>query len=121
MTRTLSVRSTSSNGPENLASRSRRRNRTPESWPSIASGDEGEWELHYAMDLGELAKKFATASSDSMMSFGVVASSEASTDFGFVGVRVGEIATWHIDGMFDPSVAAALAAELQALEGEDGP
>ena len=55
------------------------------------------------------------------MSFGVVASSEASTDYGFVGVRVGQIASWHIDGMFDPSVAAALAAELQALEGEDGP
>ena len=51
----------------------------------------------------------------------VVASSEVSTDYGFVGVRVGQIAAWHIDGMFDPSVAAALAADLQALEGEDGP
>lgn len=85
------------------------------------SGDEDQWELHDAMDLGELARKFASASSDSMMSFGVVASSEVSTDYGFVGVRVGQIAAWHIDGMFDPSVAAALAAELQALEGEDGP
>jgi hypothetical protein len=36
MMRTPSVRSTSSNGPENLASRSRRRNRTPERRSSMA-------------------------------------------------------------------------------------
>ncbi len=37
MTRRPSARSTSSNGPENLASRSRRRNRTPESGVSIVN------------------------------------------------------------------------------------
>jgi len=36
MTRTPSARSTASNGPQNLASRSRRRNRTPESRSSMA-------------------------------------------------------------------------------------
>jgi len=34
------------------------------------SDDEDQWELHDAMDVGELARKFASASSDSMMSFG---------------------------------------------------
>jgi hypothetical protein len=83
------------------------------------NGDEAEWTLHDAMDLGRLAKDFAMVSGG-WMSFGVASEQEEAgvADYGFVGVRMEHVASWHIEGMVDPKVAAALFAELQTFEDE---
>jgi hypothetical protein len=77
------------------------------------NGDEDEWELHDAMDLDRLVQVLTRASATSTVSFGVPAPAGGSTDFDFVGIRVGQITSWRVHGFFDLGSAAALWHELE--------
>ena len=66
-----------------------------------------------------LAKILAKSSAGSMVSFGVVSGSGQSTDYGFVGIRIVEIASWQIDPLLDAGPSAALWAELQTFTDDD--
>jgi hypothetical protein len=50
------------------------------------------------------------------VSFGIAAEAEKTqADYGFVGLRTVEIASWHLDGMLDEAALLGPWAEAQAL------
>jgi hypothetical protein len=53
------------------------------------------------------------------ISFGVLAEGGGSADYGFVGLRMSEVVSWEIKGMFDTTTGAALWAELQGFSPQD--
>jgi hypothetical protein len=84
------------------------------------NGDTSEWELHESMDLGNLATVLTQATGGrGVTSFGVASESGRSTDYGFVGLAMADVISWHIDGMLDPEVAARILAELQTPPNEE--
>lgn len=80
-------------------------------------GSTDEWELHEAFDLTEFARVLTTSTGTAKtISFGVVTEGGGSADFGFVGLRMSEVVSWEIKGMFDTTTGAALWAELQGSQ-----
>jgi hypothetical protein len=77
-----------------------------------SNGDEDTWEFHESMDVRGLIKILSLSTSPAV-SFGVAAKAGGTADYGFVGLRMEHVASWHIDGLLDPGQAAALWAELQ--------
>jgi hypothetical protein len=65
------------------------------------SGDSGEWELHDRMPLVEFVNQlYGAMVRGCLFSFGVASrESEAIVDYGMVGLRMSEVASWEVDGL----------------------
>ena len=87
-----------------------------------ANGDEDDWELHEAVDLPGLVRKLSLTHQGGAMSFSVVPKSGRSYDFGYVGIRIDQVASWHIDGLVDPGqlFGAASPSGLRTDRGRAG-
>jgi hypothetical protein len=82
----------------------------------FVSGDEEVWELLDQTDVNRLVKVLAHPGPDAWISFPVASEREGLAIYGFVGLSMADVASWHVDGMTDTSAAAALWAELQIPE-----
>jgi hypothetical protein len=83
-------------------------------------GGTAEWELHEAFDLDNLVRLLTRLTGTSeMISFVVPAEKGMSAEFGFVGLRMAEVVSWEVKGMFDSTNGAAIWDELQALSQEE--
>ena len=69
------------------------------------SGEDHEWELRDQLPALELAKHLKVAQiRGRVIGFPVKARhSDMASDYGFVGVRMTEVASWYIDGLVDDS------------------
>jgi hypothetical protein len=66
------------------------------------SGEIDEWQLNEGMNLPDLVKVLRSSNPTAAISFGVAADQPTTAyDFGQVGIRMSEIASWHVDGMLD--------------------
>ncbi len=83
-------------------------------------GTTAEWELHEASDLDDLVRLLTRLTGTSeTISFGVPAEKGTSAEFGFVGLRMTEVVSWEVKGMFNTPTGAAMWDELQALSQEE--
>jgi hypothetical protein len=83
-------------------------------------GSTAEWELHETFDLDNLVGLIARLSGTSeTVSFSVPAKDGLSGEFGFVGLRMDEVVSWEVNGLFDTTNGAAMWSELQALSQEE--
>lgn len=79
------------------------------------NGDTAVWDLHDGMNLPDLVKKLTrgTASGTGVVSLGVRSEGGGAADYDFVGLAMGEVASWQVRGLFDVKAGAALWQELQ--------
>lgn len=84
------------------------------------SGEEDEWDLLDQTNLGKLVKELAhPKAAGAWISFPVASEENATASYGFVGLSMADVASWHVDGLTDTSAAAALWAELEGLGREE--
>ncbi|MGH2680917.1 MAG: hypothetical protein ACRDG8_10630 [Actinomycetota bacterium] len=83
-------------------------------------GSTKEWELHEASDLNALVRLLKRLTTSKTVTFGVPAERGAPAEFGFVGLRLAEVVSWEVKGLFDAKMGAAMWAELQGLA-QEGP
>jgi hypothetical protein len=86
----------------------------------FVNGDTDSWRLTDALaaDIDDFVLKLISASArDQVFSFPVtVEEGGAGTDYGFVSLRLPEVVFWHLDGLVNQAVAAALWAEMQSSD-----
>jgi hypothetical protein len=86
-------------------------------WVRYKNGDTDSWRLtdELAVEINDfVVKLISTSARNEVFSFPVLDEEGGpGTDFGYVSLRLTEVAAWHLDGLVNKAAAAALWAEMQ--------